>query len=467
MFMRGRLCGLFLLGLHALALVACATAAPQLRQQLRATESTLAPLPVDATRPEAPAFGGALTGYLAYAYAHSPALRASFEDWRATTHRPDQERRLPEPTVTYAGFIRSVETRVGPQRHRFSASQWFPWPTKLRAGSEAAVLEAHAAQRRFEGHALRIAAEVASAYWRLWTLHRQYEVAQDEVVVLESLSEQVRVRVEVGVAELSDLAQINLVLSRARDRQAGLLQGQRIGSAQLVRVLGAPDGVATPISDMEPTVFGLAESAAELSAAASQHPEVQSLATLSDAATERAREARADRAPSFGLGVDWVLTGSSEATPLPADSGKDAVAMSLSVKVPLWSRAYRAAEQEEHARGRALRARALDARNGVAAQVREQTARIENDVRRVRVYETTLLPQAEAAFESVLASYASGRATVAELLFAERELLSLREERFVAQADYGTHVARLESAIGRPAQLKTHRDEEAPDDDAR
>lgn len=467
MFMRGRLCGLLLLGLPALALVACASTAPQFHQQLRATESALAPLPADPSRAEAPAFGGTLAGYLAYAYANSPALRASFETWSAATHRPDQERRLPEPTLTYAGFIRSVETRVGPQRHRFSASQWFPWPTKLRAGSEAAVLEAQAAQRQFEGHALHIAADVAAAYWRLWTLHRQHEVARDEVAVLESLSEQVRVRVEVGLAELSDLAQINLMLSRARDRQAGLLQHQSIGSAQLVRVLGAPDGVATPVSDMEPSVFPVAESPAKLSAAASQHPEVRSLATLSDAATKRAREARADRAPSFGLGVDWILTGSSDATPQPADSGKDAVAMSLSVKVPLWSRAYKAAEQEEHARGRALRARALDARNGVAAAVREQAARIEDDVRRVRVYESTLLPQAEAAFESVLASYASGRATVAELLFAERELLSLREERFTAQAEYGTHLARLESAVGRPVQLETIRDEEVPHDDVR
>lgn len=467
MFMRGRLCGLLMQGLPALALVACAPAAPQLRQQLRATESTLAPLPVKNTPGQVPQFTGTLNGYLAYAYAHSPALRASFETWRAATHRPDQERRLPEPTVTYAGFVRSVETRVGPQRHRFSASQWFPWPTKLRAGSEAAVLEAEAAQRRFEGHALHIAADVADAYWRLWTLYRQHEVARDEVAVLESLSEQVRVRVEVGAAELSDLAQINLMLSRARDRQAGLAQHQRIGSSQLVRVLGAPDGTATPVSAAEPDVAPVAESVAELSSAASEHPEVRSIATLSDAATHRARQARADRAPSFGLGVDWILTGSADATPQPVDSGKDAVAMSLSVKVPLWSRAYRAAEQEEHARGRALRAQALDARNGVAAEAREQATRLEDDVRRVRVYETTLIPQAEAAFESVLAAYASGRASVAELLLAEREFLSLRGERFSAQADYGTHLARLERAVGRPVQLATATDSEVSRDDHR
>ena len=35
-------------------------------------------------------------------------------------------------------FVRSVETRVGPQRARISLQQAFPWPTRLTAGSDAA-----------------------------------------------------------------------------------------------------------------------------------------------------------------------------------------------------------------------------------------------------------------------------------------------------------------------------------------
>ena len=37
--------------------------------------------------------------------------------------RPLLPRQIPEPTISYAYFIQSVETRVGPQRHRFSISQ--------------------------------------------------------------------------------------------------------------------------------------------------------------------------------------------------------------------------------------------------------------------------------------------------------------------------------------------------------
>lgn len=461
MINRGRLFGPIYAGaiLCFTASSACATTTERsTRSDLHRIEAELAQLPSSiepsSSESEDLGFDGSLRAYLAYAYARSPSLRATFEEWRAATHRPRQERRLPEPTITYAAFIRSVETRVGPQRHRLGAMQWFPWPTKLTAGGQAASLEALAAQRRFEGQALEIAAAVSSAYWKLWRVQRQREVLADEVQILGSLSEQIRVRVEVGGAELADLAQVDLMVSRTRDRLAGLDETEKVASARLVHVVGAPDGTATPVSPTEPVVAEVSEPIEKLTAEASRHPRVETLAILSDAAGERVREARADRAPSFGVGVDWIITGESAAMPAPPDSGKDAVAVSLSVKVPLWARAYKASEDEARARSAAMRARAIDARNSVAAEVREQAARVSDDVRRVRVYETTLVPQAETTFESVLSSYAAGRSTVAELLLAERELIGLQDDLFAAEADYGMHIAQLESAVGRAVVTK-------------
>ncbi len=107
----GHSCGLYILGSLAVSLSACAPNSPHLARDLESVEATLSePVsPKDIADPAAD-FDGTLGGYLAYAYAHSPALRASFETWRAATFRPDQERRLPEPTISYAVFVRSVET---------------------------------------------------------------------------------------------------------------------------------------------------------------------------------------------------------------------------------------------------------------------------------------------------------------------------------------------------------------------
>ncbi len=343
---------------------------------------------------------------------------------------------------------------MGAEPHRVGAEQWFPWPTKLSAGGQAAGLEARAAQRGFEAHALELAAAVASAYWELWRAHRQQAVLRDELEVLTSLSEQIRVRLEVGRAELSDLAQIGLLISRTRDRLAGFEDTLQIASARLVWVTGAPDGTATPVSESGPAVAELDEPLAALTAAALSHPRIESLAHLSDASRRRVVEARAERLPSFGLGVDWVITGKSGGDTPPPQSGRDALALSFSVKVPLWARAYSAAENEARARGAAYRARTIAMRNELSAVVRQQVAKLRGDVRRARTYKSTLLPQAQTAFESVLNSYAAGRSRIADLLMAEKELLALRDELYIAESDYGIHLAELESVVGRVVVTK-------------
>ena len=132
-------------------------------------------------------FGGRLEQYVAYALEHSPSLRAKFDEWRASTHRIAQQRRLPEPIFTYGLYLSRVETRVGPQRHRFSLTQAFPWPTVLTSGVDAASLEAEGAQRRFDAAALSIVRRVSTAYWKLWVIKRTRQVQKDQLEILRYL----------------------------------------------------------------------------------------------------------------------------------------------------------------------------------------------------------------------------------------------------------------------------------------
>ena len=95
------------------------------------TSSTATPVVVEALQ-------SGLTGYVATALERHPQIRAAFERWRASVYRISEARRWPEPTISFRYFVRSVETRVGPQQARFGVQQAFPWPTKLTAGADAA-----------------------------------------------------------------------------------------------------------------------------------------------------------------------------------------------------------------------------------------------------------------------------------------------------------------------------------------
>ena len=70
--------------------------------------------------------------YLVLAAENNPGLRSRFNAYMAALETVPQAGALPDPQLAFAYFIRPVETRLGPQEFRISASQMFPWFGTLR-----------------------------------------------------------------------------------------------------------------------------------------------------------------------------------------------------------------------------------------------------------------------------------------------------------------------------------------------
>ncbi len=146
------------------------------------------------TRPKNEVAAGTLGSYLAHALEQSPEVRAAFSQWKADVHRIARARRLPEPTLSFGYFIRSVETRVGPQRARVGLQQAFPWPTKLSAGADSAAAEAQVAEKKFQSRALAVRRVVTDAYYHLWMIRETRKIHEDHLIVLRGLAETTRAR---------------------------------------------------------------------------------------------------------------------------------------------------------------------------------------------------------------------------------------------------------------------------------
>ena len=406
---------------------------------------------------------GTLRSYMATAFSNSPDLRASFEEWRAALAQPAQARELPNLVLTYGGFIRAVETRTGPQRHRLGFMQWFPWPTRLSAGSEAATYAALATQQRFEALALDVAAQVARAYWTLWFIQKNQIVQGDQRELLVSFSQQVRARLESGSVGLADLAQIDLTVSRIRDVIAGLQEDERAATAELIRVIGAEHNTPTPIRPEEdpPRASLPVSSEADLREAAVERPRVRAMGFLSDAADERARKAKGARAPSLGLGLDWIVTGPG-LDPAAPDSGKDAVIGIVALSIPAWGSGYKAAVEQARAEAAMHRARERSERDRAVAELEQALAQLRDAVRRVRLYQTTLVLQAKTTYSSTLDGYQSGRSSLADVLLAEKDLLELQLGLFEAHADHGVALGELERVVGQAVPTQEPDDWNSP-----
>jgi outer membrane protein TolC len=189
-------------------------------------------------------------------------------------------------------------------------------------------------------------------------------------------------------------------------------------------------------------------SSAALASLVRAHPMVESLGFLAEASEATARAEGADRFPSFTLGTDWIITDEAD-TPGVKDSGQDAVIVGVGIRIPLWQGSYADSVAAAEADSRAQLAEQSALRDRAEAELAATLANLRDATRRVAIYRGTLVPQAESAYASVLGAYTVGRATVAQVLLAQRDLLEQRIELERARADHARTWARLEELVGR------------------
>lgn len=386
--------------------------------------------------------------YVRLALDRSPTLRADFERWKASVHRVSGARRLPDPTLSFGYYIRSVETRVGPQQARIGLQQAFPWPTRLTAGADAASAQARAMQRRFEAQALTVARSAAGAYWDLWQVRATRTIEREHLDVVRGLSDSVRGRVATGAATLAELQQTDLTAARIEDRVRGMDERERSAEARLRAVLGVDSTFAVPTFQGPGPAAMPQASTAELRADVEAHPRIEGLGLLTQASEATARAEGAERLPSFTVGADWVVTGDA-VDPSVEGSGRDAVVVGAGVRIPLWQASYSDGVAAARAESRAREAERRSALDQAQAALTSTLADLRDATRRIGLYRSTLVPQAESAYESVLGAYTVGRASVSQALISQRDLLELRTELERARADHARTWAKLEELVGR------------------
>lgn len=382
--------------------------------------------------------------YVRVALERHPRIRATFERWSASVSRISQARRLPDPTVSFGVFVRSMEAHIGPHLARVSLQQAFPWPTALTAGADAASERALAAQRQFEAEALDVAQLVSVAYWNLWQIRETRTIHRTHRYVVQALAESVRARVATGAATLAELQQIDLAAARIDDVVNGLGESEHSAEAAMRSAagLGPQQEVPTPVDPIDSGVP--AEPLDVITAAALEHPAIEGLGIRARASESMADSVAAQRLPSFTVGADWMLT------PNVDGSGRDTVLVGLGLRIPLWQSSYADSVDAERADSRALYAEQADRRLQAVANATTLWSSLRDAHRRVDLYRTTLLPLAETAYESVLGAYVVGRGTISQALNTQQQLLDLRVELAQAQADHARQWARLEALVGRP-----------------
>ncbi len=364
--------------------------------------------------------------YLVEALGANPEVTAAYQSYVATSQRGTQVRALDEPMFSYSEFLSSVQTRTGPQERIFSISQNLPWPGTLKIKQDVADAEAQAAWYRYEIKRREVIESVGLAFIEYAYLQNATARASENLGLLRQLEPVVEEKVR-GGASLSTSLRLEVELAVSEQELASLRE-QRPGlDAQLQSTLGRePDDELLPwpeISSNAPALMPLDRVKAEVLA---HHPRLGLAESRISGAEERERLAERSKRPTFSLGANAIEIG---------NGGDTAGAVTLGVKLPIRREKYRAELLEAEAMSREADASLASARQQLLAEAIRLHAAQQEAMQRIRKYDGDLIPASEQAVELTKEDFRTDKASLTDLIEAERTLLDLRLMRTRALAD--------------------------------
>ncbi|MCB0327622.1 MAG: TolC family protein [Bdellovibrionales bacterium] len=365
-----------------------------------------------------------LQEYVSEAVSSNSGLKASFEVYRAAKQDIRSIGTLPDPKFTYANFIRSVETRVGPQEHKFGITQAFPWFGTLSLKSEIADDGARSLLYRFEAERLSLIQKVKHTFYDGYYLDRSINIIHQNLELISNLERVTRSRYRTGVGQFSDVIRSQVELEKLKD-QLTTTRDLKIPLAERFKALlnrPSKEAIIWPTTIPTPREKGNISRVKEL--LAQYNPQVKSLDALAEREQKNIRLAKKDGLPSFMLGFDYIVTGKAQA-PI-VDSGKDPIAAMITLDIPLWRGKYSAQVSEAKSNELAARKMREETLNQLYAELSQAVYEYSDAIRKIDLYQTNLIPKGKQSFEATKRGYEAGKASFSDLIDSERLLLEFQ-----------------------------------------
>jgi outer membrane protein TolC len=389
----------------------------------------------------------ALSELIQEALNQNPQIKAARNEWEASIKVIPQAKSLPDPMLSYAHFGQSVETRLGPQRNKFSLSQKFPFFGKLSLKGQIARSAASLFEEQYNVVKADIVLSVKNAYFSLFWFDNALRITNEEKEVLQRLAKIAQKKYETGKGNQQDVLKAHLEISRVTDKILVLKQGRKGIIAGLNSLLNRPpDSLLGEIEE-----FKAPELKVELKDlyawAREFRPELRKARYLIEKNEKSLKLAKKNYFPDFKIMFDYIDIGAGS-TANPND-GRNSWMASIGINIPIWRGKLRASEAEAAIKIEASQEGYKNIENKTLSSVNELFFEVKTASEEVNLYKYSLIPQAEQSLKASEVGYLAGKVDFLNLLDSERMLLQIKTGYFKSVADLGKSLAKLERVVGK------------------
>jgi len=386
-----------------------------------------------------------LNNYLKTAAENNPGLKARFSEYMAALEIVPQVKALPDPQVAFGYFIQPVETRVGPQQFKISASQMFPWIGTLKAKENLAIQAAKAKLEVFEEAKSKLFNEIRSTYFDTYFNHKAIEITLENIDILNTFRKLANIKFESGLVSAVDEYRIEIEIGELENQMALLKDQQVVLEVMFNNLLNRDNKNPILIPELLwNDNFPLTKQAALDSINLLNH-QLLSLDFQQAALQFRQEVASNMGKPSFKIGIDYAIVGKGDNNMM----GSDAFMFPhVGITIPLYRNKYKAMVQEVVYLAEAKENEKADKTNMLETLFENGWKEYLDADRRIDLF-TSQLNLAKKSARILETDYATGNKNFEEVLRMERKILKFNLELEKARVDKQAAISFINYLMGK------------------
>ncbi|MDX8339823.1 TolC family protein [Draconibacterium sp. IB214405] len=380
-----------------------------------------------------------LSDYFEIAAENNPGLQAQYKDFEAALQKVPQVSSLPDPTFSFGYFISPVETRVGPQRAKFSLSQMFPWFGTLEAQSDAASLMADAKYQAFLDARNRLYYSVSEAYYPLIELNRLKAIEQENIEILQSYKTISNSKFKNGVSPMTDVLRVDIMLKDAQTNLRILTKKEKPLLVTFNNLLNRDENETVVLQDS--LTMELLPENFRRDSLLTNNPMLDAIDLKQQASAKSELAARRQGLPKLGVGVDYAIVGKRTDMEVN-DNGKNVFMPMVSASIPIFRKKYRAAEKEAQLTQEKYSFQKEETINSLTSGYESIWFQIQQQKDLIDLYEAQIL-ESNQTLNLLFSAYGNSGKDFEEVLRMQQQLLKYEKMKAMAETQYQTALAKL------------------------
>ena len=381
-----------------------------------------------------------LDEYFKIAAENNPGLQAKYKSFEAAMERVAQVSSLPDPNLSFGYFISPVETRVGPQRARFSLTQMFPWFGTLKAQEDVATLMAEAKYQEFLDARNKLLYQVAAAYYPLYELKRLVEIENENISILSSYKDIASVKFQNGKGAMVDVLRVDIMLKDAATNLSILEQKKKPLETRFNKLLNRQEDETIIVQDSLyvenlPVTY-------RRDSLLTSNPLLDELNLKIKASEAQELAATKQGMPKIGVGLDYVIVGQRTDMSVP-DNGQDVLMPMVTMSLPIFRGKYKAAQKEAQLMQESYALQKEDAVNRLTSTYEMIWFEIQKQLDQIILYEEQIMTSQQ-SLNLLFTAYGNSGKDFEEVLRMQQQILKYQKMKATALSDYNIAIAELD-----------------------